>query len=95
VSLQILEMGQAERGAVVFAQIEPVIARVNVNLSELDNQIGGAKIVQSASRVEGGWNAVIRVPAIRSDEELAVELLTAEGCRRIRATSMTSRLRDT
>jgi alanine-synthesizing transaminase len=29
--------------------------------------------------VEGGWNAVIRVPATRTDEDLAVELLTAKG----------------
>jgi aspartate/methionine/tyrosine aminotransferase len=55
-----------------------VIARVNVNLSELDKQLAGQK---SCSRlvVEGGWNAVIRVPAIRSDEELALELLATRG----------------
>jgi len=29
--------------------------------------------------VEGGWNAVIRVPATRSDEELALELLVTRG----------------
>ena len=55
-----------------------VIARVNGNLSELDKQLAGQK---SCSRleVEGGWNAVIRVPATRSDEELALELLEARG----------------
>ena len=29
--------------------------------------------------MEGGWYAVIRVPAIRSDEDLAIELLTVHG----------------
>jgi aspartate/methionine/tyrosine aminotransferase len=29
--------------------------------------------------VEGGWNAAIRVPAIRTDEELAIELLATKG----------------
>jgi aspartate/methionine/tyrosine aminotransferase len=55
-----------------------VIARVNVNLSELDKRLAAQK---SCSRleVEGGWNAVIRVPATRSDEELALELLTSRG----------------
>ncbi|MGB0034718.1 MAG: hypothetical protein WBP79_04500, partial [Candidatus Acidiferrales bacterium] len=29
--------------------------------------------------VEGGWNAVLRVPATRSDEDLAIELLEKKG----------------
>jgi alanine-synthesizing transaminase len=55
-----------------------VIARVKENLAELDRQLAGQK---SCGRleVEGGWNAVIRVPATGSDEELALELLAAEG----------------
>jgi alanine-synthesizing transaminase len=55
-----------------------VIARVNENLTELDKQLAGQK---SCSRleVEGGWNAVIRVPATRSDEEFALELLVTKG----------------
>jgi alanine-synthesizing transaminase len=55
-----------------------LMSRVNENLSALDKQLAGQK---SCSRleVEGGWNAVIRVPAIRSDEELALELLAAKG----------------
>jgi alanine-synthesizing transaminase len=55
-----------------------VIARVNENLSELDKQLGGQKSC-SRLKVEGGWNAVIRVPATRSDEELALELLVTRG----------------
>ena len=30
-------------------------------------------------RVEGGWSAVLRVPAVRSEEELAVELVRRHG----------------
>ena len=55
-----------------------LLARVRENLLELDRQLAGQK---SCSRleVEGGWNAVIRVPATCSDEELALELLETEG----------------
>jgi alanine-synthesizing transaminase len=52
--------------------------RVRENLAELDKQLAGQK---SCSRleVEGGWNAVVRAPATRSDEELALELLAVKG----------------
>jgi alanine-synthesizing transaminase len=55
-----------------------VIARVNGNLCELDKQLAGQK---SCSRLEvvGGWNALIHVPATRSDEELPLELLATRG----------------
>jgi aspartate/methionine/tyrosine aminotransferase len=55
-----------------------LLARVNENLSELDSQIARQK---SCSRleVEGGWNAVIRVPATRSGDDLALELLATKG----------------
>lgn len=54
------------------------MARVRENLAELDKQLAAQK---SCSRleVEGGWNAVIRVPATRSDEDLAIELLATKG----------------
>jgi alanine-synthesizing transaminase len=57
---------------------EQVITRVRRNLAELDRQLAAQK---SASRltVEGGWCAVLRVPATRSDEDLAIELLTTQG----------------
>jgi len=51
--------------------------------------------VQSARRVKGGWNAVMRVPATCTDEELAVELLTAKGVYVHPGHSYDSRLRDT
>jgi alanine-synthesizing transaminase len=55
-----------------------LLARVRQNLSELDRQLSQQK---SCSRlaVEGGWYAVLRVPSIRSDEELALELLKSSG----------------
>jgi alanine-synthesizing transaminase len=55
-----------------------LMERVKGNLAELDRQLARQK---SCSRleVEGGWNAVIRVPATRTDEELALELLAGKG----------------
>ena len=51
-----------------------LMTRVRSNLSELDRQLAGQKSC-SRLRMEGGWNTVLRVPATRSDEELAIELL--------------------
>ncbi len=55
-----------------------LMARANENLFELDRQLAEQK---SCSRLEleGGWNAVLRVPAIRSDEEFALELLATKS----------------
>jgi alanine-synthesizing transaminase len=55
-----------------------VLARVTENLAELDKQLAAQK---SCSRLEmeGGWNAVVRVPATRTDEEFALELLATKG----------------
>ncbi len=55
-----------------------LMARVRRNLSELDRQLAAQKIC-SRLEVEGGWYAVLRVPATRSDEDLAIELLTTRG----------------
>ena len=51
-----------------------LMARAFRNLAALDAQIASHKNCSRLS-VEGGWNAVLRVPAIRSDEEAAVDLL--------------------
>ncbi|HKM90063.1 MAG TPA: hypothetical protein VJX29_05570, partial [Candidatus Acidoferrales bacterium] len=48
------------------------------NLAELDRQLAGHKTC-SRLKVEGGWYAVLRVPAARSDEDLAIELLATQG----------------
>jgi alanine-synthesizing transaminase len=55
-----------------------VATRVRRNVAELDRQLLGKK---SCSRleIEGGWYAVLRVPATKSDDELAVELLKSKG----------------
>ena len=55
-----------------------LLARVRRNLAELDRQLA---VQEACSRleVEGGWYAVVRVPATRSDEELAIDLLTREN----------------
>ncbi len=55
-----------------------VVERVRRNLAELDRQLAEQKAV-SRLKVEGGWCAVLRVPATRSDEGVAIELLTAYG----------------
>ncbi len=54
-----------------------LMTRVRRNLAELDRQLAGQKTC-SRLEVEGGWYAVLRVPATGSDEELAMELLTKE-----------------
>lgn len=52
-------------------------ARVQKNLAELDGQLALHKSCRRLE-VEGGWYAVLRVPATRTDEELAIELVTKE-----------------
>ena len=51
-----------------------ILARIGANLVQLDERLAGQKLV-SRLEVEGGWNAVLRVPAVQSDEELAIRLL--------------------
>ena len=56
-------------------QIQAILRdRLRVNLAELDLQLAGHP---SCARlmVEGGWYVVLRVPALESDEELAIRLL--------------------
>ena len=55
-----------------------VSERLKRNLAELDRQLAAQKLC-SRLKLDGGWYAVMRVPATRSDEELAVELLTKRG----------------
>jgi aspartate/methionine/tyrosine aminotransferase len=55
-----------------------VISRVRRNLEELDRQLAMQKTC-SRLTVEGGWCTVLRVPATRSDEDLAIDLLTTQG----------------
>jgi alanine-synthesizing transaminase len=55
--------------------IQPLILdRVRTNLAQFDKQLATQKSSQRLL-VDGGWYAVLRVPVIRSDEDLAIELL--------------------
>jgi len=54
------------------------LARMRQNLAELDRQLAGHKTC-SRLKIEGGWYAILRVPATRSEEDLAIELLTTQG----------------
>ncbi len=55
-----------------------VISRVRRNLAELDRQLASQGVC-SRLAVEGGWCAVLRVPSMRSDEDLALALLSEKG----------------
>jgi len=55
-----------------------VIERARRNLAELDRQLATQEAV-SRLKVEGGWCVVLRVPATRSDEDLAIDLLSTHG----------------
>jgi len=51
-----------------------VMTRLCKNLSELDCQLAQQKVC-TRFECNGGWTAVMRVPALQSDEELAIALL--------------------
>lgn len=55
-----------------------IMARLGRNLRYLDQQIAAGSLV-SRLEVEGGWYAILRVPATRSDEDWAVELAQSAG----------------
>ncbi len=59
--------------------IQPQLAqRIRANLEELDTQLAGQTLCHRLA-VEGGWYAVLRVPVLGSDEDLAVSLLQKTG----------------
>ncbi|HEX7962620.1 MAG TPA: pyridoxal phosphate-dependent aminotransferase [Terriglobales bacterium] len=59
--------------------IQPqLFERIEQNLRSLDEEIGQQKLV-SRLQIQGGWYAVLRVPATRPDEELAIELIRGHG----------------
>jgi len=60
-------------------QIQPILLdRLRVNLAELDGQLAGCPSCVRL-QVEGGWYAVLRVPALGTDEDLAIDLLRKMG----------------
>jgi alanine-synthesizing transaminase len=57
------------------ATVQPqIISRVAENLRQLDQLLAEQKAV-SRLELEGGWCAVLRVPAVQTDEDLAIRLL--------------------
>ena len=60
-------------------QVQPQLTkRTRANLKFLDEQLKSAAGIQRL-KVEGGWYAVLRIPAKQSDEELAIELIRRAG----------------
>ena len=55
-----------------------LMERVRRNLAQLDRQLSLQKVC-SRLAIEGGWYAILRVPATRSDEDLALSLLEEKG----------------
>jgi len=55
-----------------------LLERVRQNLAQLDAQLAAQPPCRRLE-LEGGWYAVLRVPAIVSDEELAIALLQQSG----------------
>ena len=55
-----------------------LLSRVRKNLAELDSQLS-TKTFCSRLEIEGGWYVVLRVPATRSDEDLAIDLLARKN----------------
>jgi alanine-synthesizing transaminase len=57
-------------------QVQPLLLdRLRVNLGELDRQLASQPSSCTRLQTEGGWYAVVRVPAVQNDEELAVEFV--------------------
>ena len=55
-----------------------VVSRVKENLAFLDKQLSAVPSIERL-RVEAGWYAVLRVPATKSDEASAIELIESAG----------------
>lgn len=64
-----------ERGGVLRQQVQ---ARIRRNLDTLRHACA-AHPSTTLLRVEGGWSAVVQVPAVRSEEDLVVTLVEQDG----------------
>lgn len=72
--VQVAAPALIEQGALVRAQI---LARVRHNLATLRTQAAAMPSV-NVLPVEGGWSAVVQVPAVRSEDALVLELLDVD-----------------
>jgi len=52
--------------------------RIRQNLRAMDEQLSGQAICERL-KYEGGWTAVLRMPAVQPDEDLAIKLLQERG----------------
>jgi len=60
-------------------QVQPqLLARILENLRELDAQLAHFPAI-SRLQIEAGWYAILRVPAVGSDEVLAIQLLQSRS----------------
>jgi alanine-synthesizing transaminase len=64
-----------ECGGAIRAQIHEHVRENLASLREAAHSFAACEVL----KVEGGWSAVIRVPATRSEDQLVVDLLEAEG----------------
>ena len=55
-----------------------ILGRVRSNLQSLDNQLEANRLV-SRLELEGGWYAILRLPATRTDEDWALEIARQDG----------------
>jgi aspartate/methionine/tyrosine aminotransferase len=56
-------------------KLQPLLLdRIRNNVQEFDRQLARQKTCERL-QVDGGWYAVLRVPALQSDEDLAIDLL--------------------
>jgi len=55
-----------------------LLRRVQSNLMELDRQLAQQKSCERLA-VEGGWYAILRIPAVHSDEDVAIDLLNSQS----------------
>ncbi|MGE3277543.1 MAG: pyridoxal phosphate-dependent aminotransferase [Vicinamibacterales bacterium] len=69
--VQVAAAALLDRGAGPRAAIQ---ARIRANLSALDAALAGHPSI-ARGRVEGGWTAVLRVPAVLTEEALALDLM--------------------
>ena len=59
--------------------IQPqIMQRIKTNLAALDTELGAQSLCHRLE-FEGGWYAVLRVPVLGSDEDLAIALLRETG----------------
>jgi aspartate/methionine/tyrosine aminotransferase len=56
----------------------PIRERVSANLAELDRQLAGQQLA-SRLEVEGGWYALLRIPALEKDEDFCIRLVEELG----------------